>query len=654
MSNKPKIYAPIATGSTEPRDLRDRFADVVNVKDFGAVGDGVTDDTAAIQAAINYASIPSASDYWGQVYKEVYVPDGVYSISGISIPAPIKFRGAGFGATTISKQGNSKKHAITIEDFSGIAHNDTYRQSAQLENFTLNCGGSGASPAYNGIHLADSVTSMTDTYVGSVIMQNVIVRAVDGTGLYGGKNRNAADLSRCLFLYCTGKGVECQGFDWRMDRCDIGNCGGEGLYIQGGAITVDNTYIYMCRIGVTLSQYAYAPCFITSCYIDTNETYGVYISGSGGDIAHIITGCVFRDNGTGAYNTYSAVYVENMPGLVLTNNIFKEDMASARVKYLVESYNSYEINFSGSTYSEIPGETSQAINITNDFSALIYTGDSKSGSGKILDPKYNYSWGKRWYFGDTSLAQSYKYWCWDVEEQGKLKLHAAVDDGQLGDSAIVVNKTGYTPQSVEILSVTADGGGFATKTVYPKVDNEAYLGMWNNRWKEMFSATAVINTSDAREKVNFTDPDEALMRAWGKVNFKAFQFIDAVNKKGEEARMHLGVVAQQVAEAFASEGLDASRYALFCYDKWDDEYKDVEVVDVEATYDENGNELTPQVSHIENRLVIPAGDRYGIRYSEALALEAAYQRWLGEQRDKEIAELKAMLTNFKSTGYTLS
>lgn len=65
-----KIYSPIATGSTEPRDIRDRLADFVNVKDFGAKGDGTTDDTAAFQNAISSTS-----------GEHILVPRGNYKIS---------------------------------------------------------------------------------------------------------------------------------------------------------------------------------------------------------------------------------------------------------------------------------------------------------------------------------------------------------------------------------------------------------------------------------------------------------------------------------------------------------------------------------------------------------------------------------------------
>jgi len=50
------------------RTLANRFADVVNVKDFGAVGDGVADDTAAIQAAINKNAT-------------VFFPKGTYNVT---------------------------------------------------------------------------------------------------------------------------------------------------------------------------------------------------------------------------------------------------------------------------------------------------------------------------------------------------------------------------------------------------------------------------------------------------------------------------------------------------------------------------------------------------------------------------------------------
>jgi parallel beta-helix repeat protein len=58
-----------ATGSTTARTLANRFADVVNVRDFGAVGDGVTDDGPAIQLAINAASARKATVlFTGETY----------------------------------------------------------------------------------------------------------------------------------------------------------------------------------------------------------------------------------------------------------------------------------------------------------------------------------------------------------------------------------------------------------------------------------------------------------------------------------------------------------------------------------------------------------------------------------------------------------
>lgn len=82
--------AVTASGSTESRLLADRFAEVYNVKDYGAVGDGVTDDTAAIQAAIDAAE---ASDNRGILY---FPPGDYICTSEINIQASnIHIQGSG-------------------------------------------------------------------------------------------------------------------------------------------------------------------------------------------------------------------------------------------------------------------------------------------------------------------------------------------------------------------------------------------------------------------------------------------------------------------------------------------------------------------------------------------------------------------------------
>lgn len=76
-----------STGSTAGRTLKDRFADIINVKNFGATGNGVTDDTAAIQAAINAAN-----------GKTVFIPAGTYAFTSLSVTTNgTKLVGEGIG-----------------------------------------------------------------------------------------------------------------------------------------------------------------------------------------------------------------------------------------------------------------------------------------------------------------------------------------------------------------------------------------------------------------------------------------------------------------------------------------------------------------------------------------------------------------------------
>src|SRR5262245_30786456 len=68
-----------ATGASTNRTMPARLNDVINVKDFGAKGDGVTDDTAAIQAAINYAyTLGPREPAKG---AEVFIPRGTYLLN---------------------------------------------------------------------------------------------------------------------------------------------------------------------------------------------------------------------------------------------------------------------------------------------------------------------------------------------------------------------------------------------------------------------------------------------------------------------------------------------------------------------------------------------------------------------------------------------
>jgi hypothetical protein len=102
----------------------------------------------------------------------------------------------------------------------------------------------------------------------------------------------------------------------------------------------------------------------------------------------------------------------------------------------------------------------------------------------------------------------------------------------------------------------------------PAVDNNLTLGAAGQRWNVVYAATGTINTSDANQKeqiANLTDAELAVARRI-KGLFKTFKFKDSVASKGDGARKHIGVIAQDVQAAFTAEGLDANDYGIFCSD----------------------------------------------------------------------------------------
>ena len=95
---------------------------------------------------------------------------------------------------------------------------------------------------------------------------------------------------------------------------------------------------------------------------------------------------------------------------------------------------------------------------------------------------------------------------------------------------------------------------------------------------------------------------------------RKFRWIDAVAEKGDDARIHFGIIAQDLQAAFEAEGLDAGRYAMFISSTW---------WEAEETYtDDEGVEQT-RINTYDTADEAPEGaterTRLGVRYSELLA-----------------------------------
>ena len=98
-----QLSAP-SKGFVKVRPVKSRIGKPVSVKAFGATGNGVSDDTAAIQTAINYAASTG---------KSVTFPAGTYLHSGIITANGVSLVGAGPTSVLVATNASAPSVVLT-------------------------------------------------------------------------------------------------------------------------------------------------------------------------------------------------------------------------------------------------------------------------------------------------------------------------------------------------------------------------------------------------------------------------------------------------------------------------------------------------------------------------------------------------------------
>jgi hypothetical protein len=200
-----------------------------------------------------------------------------------------------------------------------------------------------------------------------------------------------------------------------------------------------------------------------------------------------------------------------------------------------------------------------------------------------------------------------------------------------GQAILLAVGSGITWDTANGGSIRSDGGGAMQQIFYsdgltwrlpdgskgfsfnlgssalvPANDANASLGQPTQRWNTVFAATGSIQTSDGTLKKNLGTADDKLLDAIGDIELVLYQFLASIEEKGDAARIHSGVIAQQVAEALASQGLIPSNYSFWCEDPLmedvveteevrEPEYREVSYTDYEFVQQDNGTAIYTEV-----------------------------------------------------------
>jgi Pectate lyase superfamily protein len=312
---------------------------ICNVKnpDFagGAKGDGATDDTAAINAAIRAAhGFPNGGI--------VEFPYGTYATSAplVSASNDIWFVGPHGPKATMGGAGNSNDSSATIKPLSTWAKGSANQPAAILVDAVaagrrLSRGGI-VNISVDGGNLPPSTLMhgiATYGHIGAWTLHDFIVASIANTSSVGvnqvadpaGAEPQGNSITRGLVQSTMGGGVILSAGDATIEHIHTQGTGGNGISIIGRG---GDTRLSQCRgdlarlngfyINVPCGQYL-GMVQLSNCSSQRNGNNGIKIANSAADRISVVycTGCVFQGDGT-AGSPNSGIRLSGPVGAVFT------------------------------------------------------------------------------------------------------------------------------------------------------------------------------------------------------------------------------------------------------------------------------------------------------------------------------------------------
>ena len=241
-----------------------KLSETVSVKDFGAVGNGVANDTVAIQNAIN-AGISSG--------RSIYIPAGTYKVtSALTVNGPLGFKIYGDGTTSIIQATNFTGSVISIAPQSGYPFYDYIIEDIKVQNSAI----------YSGQFGIGCITGMA-----GLRMKGVYVSKMDVGFYFHGVQ------------FCSNIGI-C------ASQCNVGmNLEGDVVGGSGNNNSFYDSWFWGNAVGCILhangSVYGMSNNIFVNLVIQVNSVCGFYCNGQGGNT---IDNCIPEQNGEGA-STYT-------------------------------------------------------------------------------------------------------------------------------------------------------------------------------------------------------------------------------------------------------------------------------------------------------------------------------------------------------------